>query len=109
MFSILLETSGPGGLFSPNLRYWSFGDISDSFAERYRVALGAQNLVQSLLRPGISIRCVADRVNDYIRAAGHYTDNCCYIHSMGYAMGDYPVLTDNSAYQPKLPEEDDTL
>ena len=108
-FSILLETSGPGGLFSANLRYWSFGDISDSFAERYRVALGAQNLVQSLLRPGISIRCVADRVNDYIRAAGHYTDNCCYIHSMGYAMGDYPVLTDNSAHQPKLPEEDDPL
>lgn len=109
MFSILLETSGPGGLFSANLRYWSFGDVSEGFAERYRIAVEAQKLVQSMLRPGISIRCVADRVNDYIRATGHYTDNCCYMHSMGYTMGEYPCLTDNSVNQPKLAEEDDPL
>ncbi len=109
LFSILLETSGPGGMFAANLRYWSFGDVTDEFMERYRIAVGAQDLVQSLLKPGVSLRQTADQVNDYIRGTGHYTDNCCYMHSMGYAMGDYPCLTDNSAHQRKLPEEDEPL
>ncbi len=109
LLSILLETSGPGGQFTANLRYWSFGDPTDEFLERYQVAEGAQDLVQSLLKPGVSLRSVADQVNAFIRGKGHYTDDCCYMHSMGYTMGEYPVLTDNSVNQPKLPEEDDPL
>lgn len=110
MFWILLETSGPGGQFCANARYWSFTEPSKEFTDRLHVAVKAQELAGELLKTGTTIRRVADTVNEFIRTSGYYTDNCCYIHSLGYAMGEYPMLSDNSvATDPKSIDEDEPL
>lgn len=110
MFRILLETSGPGGQFCANERYWSFGEPGKDFMKRYRTAIHAHELVQEKLRPGNSIRSAADAVNAYINSEGYDTDNCCFIHSMGYTMGEYPMLSDNSVHPfSKVPDEDEPI
>lgn len=110
MFWILLETSGPGGQFCANARYWSFTEPSKEFSDRLHVAVKAQEMAGELLRTDVTIRSVADTVNAFIRASGYYTDNCCFIHSLGYAMGEYPMLSDNSvATDPKSIDEDEPL
>ncbi len=96
LIEILLETSGPGGLFTACARYYAFGNPEKEFMDRYNVACEANDLAGKLLRPGATLRGTADKVNEFIRSKGFYTDNCCYLHGMNYTMGEYPVLTDNS-------------
>ena len=110
MVWFLLEIAGPGGQFSANARYWSFTDPSEEFMERYRLAVRAQDIVQDLLKPGNTIRKVADTANAFIRGAGQYTDDCCFLHSLGYEMGEYPMLSDHSVpTEPKSIDEDEPL
>ena len=110
MFWILLETSGPGGQFCANGRYWSFTEPGEGFLDRFNTAVRAQDIVQSLLKAGATIRNAADAANHYIRSAGYYTDDCCFIHSLGYAMGEYPMLSDHSIpTDPKSIDEDEPI
>ena len=97
LVSILLETSGPGGMFTANARYWSFGEPSSEFMKRWEVAVAANDMVGALLKPGISLKQVAEQVNQFILDQGYYTDDCCYLHGMAYTMGEAPIKADHTA------------
>lgn len=94
--AVLMETNGPGGMFHAVCRYFAFGEPSAEFRERYRVAVEANRLVGQLMCPGNTIRNVADTVNNFIRSHGYYTDDCCYLHGMGYTMWEFPAIADNT-------------
>lgn len=96
LVSVLLETNGPGGFYHALGRYFAFQKPSETFLKRYKTALEANHLAGRLMCPGNSLRNAADTVNQFIRGCGYYTDDCCYMHGMGYTMWEYPALADNT-------------
>ncbi len=104
--SVLVETNGPGGFYHAIGRYFAFCSPTEQFMERYKVAVEANQLVGKMMYPGNTLRNVADTVNDFIRDSGYYTDDCCYLHGMGYAMWEFPAIADNTFGKQKLPYED---
>ncbi len=103
----LLETNGPGGYYAVLGRVFSFGEPSAEFRKKHRLAVSANRLAGSLMRPGATARGIAETVNAFIRTAGYPTDDCCYMHSMGCSMGEDPALGDRShGEQPSATEHD---
>jgi Xaa-Pro aminopeptidase len=109
MVSLLLETNGPGGYYQVIGRYFAFEEPSDSFKARYETAVSANRLVGELMKPGVSLREVADTVNQFIRDAGYYTDDCCYLHSLGYFLYEYPSIADYTFVKNEQVSEDTPL
>lgn len=105
----LLETNSQNGYYSVLGRVFSFGKPSEAFLDKYRVAVAANRLAGSMMRPGTSPRQIADTVNAFIRASGYPTDNCCYMHSLGCNMGEAPGLGDYSHEPEPNPTENDPL
>ena len=91
---VLLETNGPGGYYTVVMREYALGTPSDEFLARYEIAKSANLLAGKLMYEGNTLRKIADQVNDFIQSTGYTTDNCCYLHSMGYDLGEMPILRD---------------
>ncbi len=99
---ILTETDGNGGYNSMTQRYYCLGEPSDDFKTRFKTADAANRLVGKLMKEGNTIKNIAEEVNQFIRDAGYYTDDCNYLHACGYATWDHPSKSDRSIKVPNI-------
>jgi Xaa-Pro aminopeptidase len=109
LIAYLLETNGPGGYYMVSGRVFSFGEPSEEFKRKYRIAVDANQLAGKMLRTGTTLRNIADIVNEFIRNTGYTTDNCNFLHSLGYSSWERLSLGDYSHNPEPEPTENDIL
>ena len=93
---ILIETDGPGGYYTAVMRQYALGEPTQDFMKQYEIAKKANLFAGSLMYEGNTLRGIADQVNRYIEKMGYTTDNCCYLHGMGYGMCEMPIMRDGT-------------
>lgn len=91
-FSILIENSGAGGMFTEIGRTCVLGKASEEMKEEFAFALEAQQFTVDLLKPGASCAEIWERYNDFMRASGRPPEERLYCHGQGYDMVERPLV-----------------
>jgi Xaa-Pro aminopeptidase len=91
-FTILIENSGAGGMFTEIGRTCVLGKASEEMKEQFAFALEAQQFTVNLFKPGASSAEIWERYNDFMRANGRPAENRLYCHGQGYDMVERPLV-----------------
>ncbi|MDO5422110.1 MAG: M24 family metallopeptidase [Eubacteriales bacterium] len=97
---ILIETNGPGGHYSALGRYCILGEPSPEMKKYWDMAVKAQKNAAKMMKPGVSVREIADKNREYITSCGFLTNDQNYLHSLGFQYGEQPYLNAPSEHTP---------
>lgn len=97
---VLIETNGPGGHYSALGRYCILGKPSEETQKYWDMAVKAQHNAARLMKPGVSVREIADENYRYITECGFVTNQQNYLHSLGFQYGEQPYLNAPSENTP---------
>lgn len=97
---VLIETNGPGGHYSALGRYCILGEPSEEMKKYWDMAVKAQKNAARLMKPGVSVRQIADENYKYITECGFITNQQNYLHSLGFQYGEQPYLNAPSENTP---------
>ncbi|HEY2601595.1 MAG TPA: M24 family metallopeptidase [Thermoleophilaceae bacterium] len=90
--TLLVESAGPGGLFTELGRMLVVGKATDAMHEEFEFALGAQRFCRELLVPGASSAEVFDSYNAYLREHGRDEERRLHCHGQGYDIVERPLV-----------------
>lgn len=93
--SILLELNGPGGFYTELGRTLSLGKPPQELQDAFGVALEAQELTLSLLKPGANPKDIWDAHNEFLQKRGYRHERRLYAHGQGYDLVERPAIRDN--------------
>lgn len=97
---VLIETNGPGGCYSALGRYCILGEPSQEMQKYWDMAVNAQKNAARLMKPGVTVRQIADENARYIAQCGFRTNQQNYLHSLGFQYGEQPYLNAPSENTP---------
>ncbi len=90
---MLIETNGPGGHYSALGRFFILGRASEETKKYWEMAVAAQQNAARLMKPGVSVRQIADENYRYItEECGFLTNHQNYLHGLGFQYGEQPYL-----------------
>jgi len=92
VFTLLVETNGPGGFYTEIGRAFSLGKPSDALKQGLAFAVEAQKATLDLLKPGASAAAIAAIHDDYMTARGRPKERRLYAHGQGYDMVERPLI-----------------
>jgi Xaa-Pro aminopeptidase len=92
VFTMLIETNGPGGLYAELSRPISLGTAPPELHDAWSLALEAQQHSLALLRPGVESAEVHAAHNRFMRAAGLPEESRLYAHGQGHDMVERPLI-----------------
>jgi Xaa-Pro aminopeptidase len=90
--SVLIEVNGPGGFYAEIGRIFSIGKPSQELQDAFGVALEAQRLTLSLLKPGASTKEIWDANNEFLEKRGYSPESRLYAHGQGYDLVERPLI-----------------
>lgn len=92
--TVMIEVSGPGGMYSELARTFTLGKPSDKLLRLFDIARQTQDVVAAAARPGVTgaelTRIYNDFVDSFDLGIGHNTRNAG--HSQGYDMMETPAI-----------------
>ncbi len=91
-FSLLIENSGPGGLYCEIGRTVVFGKASNELADGFEAMKEAQAATLALMKPGASCKAVADAHDAFMRKRGLPSELRLYCHGQGYDLVERPLV-----------------
>jgi len=91
-FSILIEVNGPGGFYTELSRTFSIGKPSQQLQDAFGVALEAQKLTLSLLKPGANPKDIIEANNELLQKRGYNPERRLYAHGQGYDLVERPLI-----------------
>jgi Xaa-Pro aminopeptidase len=91
-FVLLVETTGPGGLFCELGRTCVLGKATQSMKEEFAFAFEAQKSTAAMLKPGASCAEVWNAYNDFMARNGRPKENRLYCHGQGYHLVERPLV-----------------
>jgi len=91
-FSILIEVNGPGGFYTEIGRIFSIGNPSQQLQDAFGVAVEAQKLTASLLKPEASPKDIIEANNDFLQKHGYGPERRLYAHGQGYDLVERPLI-----------------
>jgi Xaa-Pro aminopeptidase len=91
-FSILIEVNGPGGFYTEIGRIFSIGNPSQQLQDAFGVAVEAQKLTASLLKPGGSPKDIIEANNEFLQKHGYGPERRLYAHGQGYDLVERPLI-----------------
>ena len=94
-FTLMIEVSGPGGLYTELGRTCVLGKASDELLEGCEVAKEAQQVTINLLKPGAEPKDLLAANNDFLRRKGLPLEKRLYAHGQGYDMVERPAIRDD--------------
>lgn len=97
---VLIETNGPGGHYSALGRYCILGQPSEEMQKYWDMAVKAQKNAARMLKPGVTVRMIADENKRFIQECGFITNDQNYLHSLGFQYGEQPYLNAPSENTP---------
>ena len=91
-FCILIENSGPGGMYGEIGRTFVLGKASQEMKDEFAFVLEAQRFTLDMLKPGADPRDIFERYNDFMKKNGRPQENRLYAHGQGYDMVERPLI-----------------
>lgn len=81
-------------------RSFVLGEACRQSREFWTLAVQAQSMAASLVRPGVTLRSVYEQVNSFLTSRGCLPDHSCWIHGIGCSPCEAPRCVDASADMP---------
>jgi len=91
-FTLLIEANGPSGLWAELGRTICLGKASLELEEQCELAIKAQKLTLSLLKPGADPAAIFKANNDFMKSIGYPEEKRIFAHGMGYDMVERPAI-----------------
>ncbi len=95
VFSLLVETNGPGGYYCELGRTFSLGKPAASLVAANRAAVAAQAQNREWLIPGSRVSEIFARHNAYMRGQNLPPETRLHCHGQGYDMVERPLIRDD--------------
>jgi Xaa-Pro aminopeptidase len=90
--ALLVEDSGPGGMYAELGRTCVVGKASTELKDEFAFALDARKFTLSLLRPGTPCKDIFTAYNDFMRRNGRPEEKRLYAHGQGYDLVERPLI-----------------
>ena len=95
VFSLLVETNGPGGYYTELGRTFSLGRPANSLVAANRDAIDAQKRNLEMLKPGARVAAIFARHNEAMQASALPPESRLHCHGQGYDMVERPLVRDD--------------
>lgn len=92
MFTLLVESNGPGGFYTEISRTCVLGKASQEMKDEFALLLEARKNTLSLLRPGATGKEIWECHNEFMRKRSRAEERRLYCHGMGYDMVERPLV-----------------
>ena len=92
VFTLLVESNGPGGFFTELGRSCVIGKASQDMKDELQFLLAARKFTLDMLKPGTSCKEIWDTYNQFMRKNGKPDEKRLYCHSQGYDMVERPLV-----------------
>jgi len=90
--ALLVEDSGPGGMYTELGRSCTVGKASDEIKDEFAFALEARKFNLSLLKPGAACKDIFAAYNDFMRKNGRPEEKRLHCHGQGYDLVERPLI-----------------
>jgi len=91
-FTILIENSGAGGMYTEIARTVVLGKASQEMRDEFAFAVEAQKFTVDMLKPGASCAEIWNRYNDFMVRNGKAPERRLHCHGQGYDMVERPLV-----------------
>jgi Xaa-Pro aminopeptidase len=92
LFSLLVETNGPGGFYTEISRTAVLGKVTQVMQDEFEMLLEARKFTLSLLKPGASCKEIWGSYNEFLRQRGKPEESRLYCHGQGYDLVERPLV-----------------
>ena len=90
--ALLVEDSGPGGMYAELGRTCVVGKASPELKDEFAFALEARKFNLGLLKPGASCKDIFESYNDFMRRNGRPQEQRLHCHGQGYDLVERPLI-----------------
>jgi Xaa-Pro aminopeptidase len=90
--ALLVEDSGPGGMYTELGRTCVVGKASQELKDEFAFALEARKFNLDMLKPGTSCREIFAAYNDFMRKNGRPEEKRLHCHGQGYDLVERPLI-----------------
>ena len=91
-FTILVETTGPGGYFAELGRTCVVGRAPQEMKDEFAFAVEAQKFTVDMIKPGAACGDIWNAYNEFMRKNGRAEENRLYSHGQGYNLVERPLV-----------------
>lgn len=91
-FSLLIENSGPGGMYTEIARTVVLGKASNEIIDGFETVKEAQAHTLKMIKPGASCRDIAAAHDEFMQARGLPKELRLYCHGQGYDLVERPLV-----------------
>lgn len=92
MFSLLVETNGPGGFYTEISRTCVLGKATPAMKDEFAFLLEARKFTLERLKPGADCKEIWDAYNAFLRQHGKPEEHRLYCHGQGYDLVERPLV-----------------
>ena len=92
VFTLLIETNGPGGMYTELGRTCVLGKAPQELKDDLEIVLQARRRTLNLLKPGASCKMIWDAHNRFLREHGKPEEQRLYCHGQGYDLVERPLV-----------------
>jgi len=92
VFSLLIETNGPGGMYAELGRTIVLGKAPQELKDELALLLEARRFTLSMLKPGASCKDIWDAHNNFMKQHGKPEEKRLYCHGQGYDLVERPLI-----------------
>ncbi|HUC63293.1 MAG TPA: M24 family metallopeptidase [Alphaproteobacteria bacterium] len=92
VFTLLVESNGPGGYYTELGRSCVLGKVSAEMEDELALLLEARRFTLERLVPGASAKEIWDAYNGFLAARGKPAEKRLHCHGMGYDMVERPLV-----------------
>jgi Xaa-Pro aminopeptidase len=93
--ALLVEDSGPGGMYTELGRSCVVGKASSELKDEFAFALEARKYNLSLLKPDASCKEIFEEYNAFMRKNGRPEEKRLHCHGQGYDLVERPLIRDD--------------
>lgn len=91
-FSLLIENSGPGGMYTEIARTIVLGKASNELIDGFETVREAQNHTLAMIKPGASCGEIAAAHDNFMTSRGLPAELRLYCHGQGYDLVERPLV-----------------
>ncbi len=92
VFSLLVETNGPGGMYCELGRNAVLGRASQAMKDEHAFTLEARRFTNALLQPGTKCSDIWNEYNAFMVRNGRPPESRLYCHGQGYDLVERPLI-----------------
>ena len=92
MFTLLIESNGPGGFYTEISRAIVLGKAPAALSENFDMLLQARKFTLDRLKPGTTCKDIWNSYNEFLRKHGKPEEERLYCHGQGYDLVERPLV-----------------